>query len=869
MLQSPPTRTNKILKPTKQPQQLQNKHLQIAANAQTRDQAISVPDKSTENKEDHDQTIHQEEDTDNNEEEEEEERQDSGDSPIPWFPPTFFSQNFRRCSITSESQAINLDSPLLVIGNYQVNRDSDCLGQNWYYKIYKGYHIQTGNFVVMKHIYNQDIIPKLRNRIEDLRERIAESRSEHPFIAHMFASVTLPVKDSKGNVKEGEEFYAVVEEFLENGSLFMLRNKGYRPSEKVIVMYIDQVLQGILYLHNTLKIAHLNLSSKNVMLSKYGQIKLADIGFIMTKEEYIKNKPCLKYCSPLMFHMTEGDWEKQALADIWSVGCLVIELFTGKPPFHDYSWEDLFQLFQEENFPVHLIDKYFPPNCSELALDFLRCCFYQHDYSRSYIKSLTHHPWILKYKSATPQHVPTEYNLQGGVSAKYLFMVHVGSRKKKLSTSETFQDIQSLETFIYTKCDHLIASLKRKKTSNQIVVIEIFDKECNEFVEFDDLSLLEEAPAVNQLRVSCISLPSTPKVDPFKSIQTSRYVPSPTSSSFTFKSDSFSYKTDSISASSEETFSPSETGVLLWNGRYLPLKKIQSGGFSSVYLCEDCAKSPSSSQKRVALKVCSVDNSGDNTLLSINEAMREAFQMMMFNHPNIIKVLDVFQQRLNPISSPNDLYSPQMLCIVMPYYDEGDLTTLIRSPQQLLSPRIILTIMLQVMDALCELHSRNVIHRDVKPQNILIEKIEKDNKGAITRLKVLLCDFGLSKSLIESKAFSVSGTINYMSPEAQLNQGYGVKTDIWSAGVVLYQLLTSDERTNIFLEMIQRGEETVLNNLEENIKERYKTLPSSSQSPLPQLESLLRNMLKFSQNDRISAKDAFNYCRECMNSLKE
>lgn len=118
MLQSPPTRTNKILKPTKQPQQLQNKHLQIAANAQTRDQAISVPDKSTENKEDHDQTIHQEEDTDNNEEEEEEERQDSGDSPIPWFPPTFFSQNFRRCSITSESQAINLDSPLLVIGNY-------------------------------------------------------------------------------------------------------------------------------------------------------------------------------------------------------------------------------------------------------------------------------------------------------------------------------------------------------------------------------------------------------------------------------------------------------------------------------------------------------------------------------------------------------------------------------------------------------------------------------------------------------------------------------------------------------------------------------------------------------------------------------
>ena len=83
------------------------------------------------------------------------------------------------------------------------------MGKNWYYKIYKGYHIQTGNFVVIKHIYNRDVIPILRERIETLKEKQLEN-DNNPFLAHTFASVTLPVMNDSGTIMEGEEFYVVV-----------------------------------------------------------------------------------------------------------------------------------------------------------------------------------------------------------------------------------------------------------------------------------------------------------------------------------------------------------------------------------------------------------------------------------------------------------------------------------------------------------------------------------------------------------------------------------------------------------------------------------------------------------------------------------
>ena len=249
-----------------------------------------------------------------------------------------------------------------------------------------------------------------------------------------------------------------------------------------------------------------------------------------------------------------------------------------------------------------------------------------------------------------------------------------------------------------------------------------------------------------------------------------------------------------------------------------------------------------------------MDHSNSNQ--SFNDAMKEALQMLMFNHPNIVKVLDVFQHYYNPISLESDTNSDcAVLCIVMHYYPYGDLSSLIRTSDAAILPlKTIISIMQQIFSALVELHSKKVIHRDIKPQNILIGSIEKNERNQISKVHVLVGDFGLSKHIVESRAFSVSGTMGFQSPELQLNQGYGLKADVWSAGIVLYQLLTRNERKNIFLEMIQKGEEKTLACIQCEIERIYSD--KVGKPSMAKLETLLKGTLKFLPEERVSSKEA-------------
>lgn len=123
------------------------------------------------------------------------------------------------------------------------------------------------------------------------------------------------------------------------------------------------------------------------------------------------------------------------------------------------------------------------------------------------------------------------------------------------------------------------------------------------------------------------------------------------------------------------------------------------------------------------------------------------------------------------------------MCMVMTYYQRGDLLKYIRNAKAIgntISETLIRKWLKNLMTALSFIHSRKIIHRDIKSNNLFLS----DNNDLV------LGDFGISTTLSEgNKSYTKAGTKLYMSPEIIFGQGYDESTDIWSSGIVLYELM--------------------------------------------------------------------------------
>lgn len=204
---------------------------------------------------------------------------------------------------------------------------------------------------------------------------------------------------------------------------------------------------------------------------------------------------------------------------------------------------------------------------------------------------------------------------------------------------------------------------------------------------------------------------------------------------------------------------------------YRLIRKLGAGGMGEVYLADDLELS-----RKVAIKFV-LPGSGPEQEVR-KRLILEAQAAAALEHPNICAVYEVGR---------HENYS----FIVMQYV-EG-LTLSNRLQQGPLELREVLEIAIQVADALWEAHSHGIVHRDIKPQNIMIT----------ARGQVKLMDFGLAKvmpghSLVDSEARTESlmtepgmvvGTLPYMSPEQVRGQTIDARTDIFSLGVVLYEIL--------------------------------------------------------------------------------
>ena len=198
------------------------------------------------------------------------------------------------------------------------------------------------------------------------------------------------------------------------------------------------------------------------------------------------------------------------------------------------------------------------------------------------------------------------------------------------------------------------------------------------------------------------------------------------------------------------------------NDRYEIIKTIGEGGMANVYLANDTIL-----DRKVAIKVLRGDLSNDEKF--IRRFQREALSVSNLSHPNIVEVYDVGEE-------DGQYY------IVMEYIEGKTLKQLLKKRETLTLPEVI-DIMLQLTDGLAHAHESYIIHRDIKPQNIMI----LDNG------LVKITDFGIAMALNATQLTqtnSVMGSVHYLPPEQANGKSATVKSDIYSLGILMYELIT-------------------------------------------------------------------------------
>ncbi|KAL8946061.1 MAG: hypothetical protein Q9222_007492, partial [Ikaeria aurantiellina] len=210
---------------------------------------------------------------------------------------------------------------------------------------------------------------------------------------------------------------------------------------------------------------------------------------------------------------------------------------------------------------------------------------------------------------------------------------------------------------------------------------------------------------------------------------------------------------------------------------YAKQKKIGQGASGSVYVARINAEATSPIARRI------YKTSGSKSLVAIKQMdlrnqprkeliVNEIIVMKESSHPNIVNFLDSFLQEGN-----NELW------VVMEYMEGGALTDVIDNNKQITEAQIS-TICNETCKGLAHLHSQNIIHRDIKSDNVLLD----------ARGNVKITDFGFCAKLTEakSKRATMVGTPYWMAPEVVKQREYGPKVDMWSLGIMAIEMIESE-----------------------------------------------------------------------------
>ncbi|KRL04701.1 Stk1 family PASTA domain-containing Ser/Thr kinase [Liquorilactobacillus oeni] len=259
-----------------------------------------------------------------------------------------------------------------------------------------------------------------------------------------------------------------------------------------------------------------------------------------------------------------------------------------------------------------------------------------------------------------------------------------------------------------------------------------------------------------------------------------------------------------------------KSGYVL-SGRYKIEKSLGEGGMANVYLAFDLIL-----KRDVAVKLMRLDLRDDPA--AIRRFKREAISLTELVHPNIVSIYDLGEEN-------------GMQYLIMEYVEGMDLKEYISKSFPFRYTRVI-AIMEQILSAVAEAHAHDIIHRDLKPQNILIDK---NGQAKIT-------DFGIALATSEyslTQTNTLLGSVHYLSPEQARGSLVTKQSDIYSLGIILFEMLTGqvpyqgETAVSIALKHFQNEmpsvrsfdknipqalENVVLKATAKNLKERYQTV---------------------------------------------
>jgi serine/threonine protein kinase/Tfp pilus assembly protein PilF len=278
-------------------------------------------------------------------------------------------------------------------------------------------------------------------------------------------------------------------------------------------------------------------------------------------------------------------------------------------------------------------------------------------------------------------------------------------------------------------------------------------------------------------------------------------------------------------------------------GRYEISFQLGAGGMGEVYLAQDTKL-----DRKVALKILPPELAEDKDRM--NRFVREAKFASALNHPNIITI--------------HEIGEIDGMHFITTEYIEGE-TLKTRLKRQSLSLKSTLEIASQVASALDAAHRAGIVHRDIKPDNIMVrdDGIVKVLDFGLVKLtasgKSEVDKEGETKILVNTQAGVIMGTVGYMSPEQSRAQETDARTDIWSLGCVLYEMLTHQQpfqgetMTDVLANIIYREPEPIL----------------AHRSDVPaELERIVGKTVRKNRDERYqSAKELFNDLQQLQTRL--
>ncbi|KAL0058647.1 Protein kinase of the Mitotic Exit Network [Marasmius tenuissimus] len=260
------------------------------------------------------------------------------------------------------------------LDDYQLG---DLLGKGAFGQVYHALNWATGETVAIKKIQLSSLPTRHLGNI--MSEVDILKHLNHPNIVKY-----------KASVKTGDFLYTILE-FCENGSLYGVLKRFGKFPENLVAGYVSQILEGLVYLHDR-GVIHRDIKGANILTNKDGTVKLADFGVAtmgIVDSDALVGSPY--WTAPEVIKRSGAT----TVSDIWSVGCVVIELLTGAPPYNDLDTISARSRIIQDDYPP------IPEDASPIVQDFLTQYFQKDPNLRFSAKKLLGDPWIISARQQT------------------------------------------------------------------------------------------------------------------------------------------------------------------------------------------------------------------------------------------------------------------------------------------------------------------------------------------------------------------------------------------------------------------------------------------------------------------------------------